>query len=89
MNLFLIADQSVKDQVSKIAEQMNVRKPRKILIAKGVFNAYIRFRTLVLGELLLNNLITTELECIIAHEQGAKFFTLSVRIHKRIFETCE
>lgn len=62
------ADQGIKDQTSKIAERMRAGKPKKILIAKGVFNACVRFRTLVLGELLLNRLSTDELEGTISHE---------------------
>jgi Zn-dependent protease with chaperone function len=62
------ADQATKETVYRTAERMHVRKPKKILIAQGVLNAYVRFQTLVLGDLLLKTLSTANLECVIAHE---------------------
>jgi len=63
------ADDSVKNEVSRIADQLGV-KIKKVYIAKGLCNAYVRFGTLVLGEELLNRLGYYERMAVIAHELG-------------------
>jgi Zn-dependent protease with chaperone function len=47
------ADENLKNEVRRIANQLGV-KIKKIYIAKGLYNAYVRLGTLVLGEELLN-----------------------------------
>lgn len=66
------ADQRIKSEVGKTAERIGV-KPPKVLIAKGLCNAYIHFGTLVLGEELLDRLRArdpSQIRAVIAHELG-------------------
>jgi Zn-dependent protease with chaperone function len=61
------ADESIKNEVNKIAHQLGVRV-KKVLIAEGLCNAYVRFGTLVLGDKLLNQCGPAERGAIISHE---------------------
>ena len=63
------ADQRIKDEVNKIADQIGVRI-KKVYMAKGLCNAYVRFGTLVLGEELLDRLGPSERRAVFAHELG-------------------
>lgn len=63
------ADQKIKNEVGRIADRIGVRV-KKVLIAKGLCNAYVRFGTLVLGEELLDRLGPSERRAVIAHELG-------------------
>ena len=63
------ADQRTKNKVNRIAERLGVRVKR-VLIAKGMCNAYVRFGTLVLGEELLDRLGPSEVRAVIGHELG-------------------
>jgi Zn-dependent protease with chaperone function len=61
------ADESIKDEVNEVADGLGV-KIKKILVAKGLVNAYVRFSTLVLGEGLLNLCDPDLRRAVISHE---------------------
>lgn len=61
------ADQKIRDEVNEIAAEMGVCV-KKVYVAKGLRNAYVRFGTLVLGEKLLNLLGPNQRKVVIAHE---------------------
>jgi STE24 endopeptidase len=63
------ADQRIKNEVNKVAELLGV-KVKKVLIAKGLCNAYVVFGTLVLGEELLERLGPSQRRAVFAHELG-------------------
>ena len=63
------ADQKIRNEINEIADQLGVRVKR-VLVAKGLCNAYVRFGTLVLGEKLLERYGPGERRAAIAHELG-------------------
>jgi Zn-dependent protease with chaperone function len=61
------ADESIRNEVNEIADELGVGV-KKILVAKGLRNAYVRFGTLVLGEELLKRCGRGERKAVISHE---------------------